>query len=470
MYGASRGARRSSIRWTMTGGLVFVAAWHGAVAARGQGTTSPSTTVATSTAPPKAPVLTTQPPNPCCDFQLGANAAVTISYQTYFNQYTQRIQLVPACTPNPCPPGGAANPGGAGNAANGSITGGSVDITNGTVTITNGTVTITGIATSIPISTPTITGTSTIVNGVPTITVATVNAPAAANAATGTLAISGGTANITGGTVTISGGVVNTAGGTTTITGGTTTIANGTVNIATGATGTIAGVGSNAGLTTTIIGGAPVSITGSTATIAGGTTTITGGTTTTNGGTTSITGGTASLVGGAASITNGTANFTGATVTTAAAPTASGQAPVPAQDLTNDPNPSNAVAAPDPLVIQWNGLSGCLPADVIDVEIHVVYRGREGVYTASGIKRNGTSYNVSLKSFGDRVMKQIHLTDCTDLCGPIYLDCPATVVVTPYFAPPANGPANAKPEKSAPVTILNPLPITIQAAPFKGSL
>jgi hypothetical protein len=171
--------------------------------------------------------------------------------------------------------------------------------------------------------------------------------------------------------------------------------------------------------------------------------------------------------GGTQATGGGTANTTG------------DQNQQPMQDVTKDPNPPpQAKATPDTLTIQWDASSGCCPPEYIDVEIHVNYRGRKGIFnTASSIQRSGNSFKVPLKEFGNGLMKQILLTDCYDLCAPINLDGPAEVFVYPYCWAGSKDPNNAtgspmgKLEKSSvAVPIMNSLPITIQAKPFSGPL
>jgi hypothetical protein len=172
---------------------------------------------------------------------------------------------------------------------------------------------------------------------------------------------------------------------------------------------------------------------------------------------------------------------TGGTVvgpTAGSANQAAGQAQQPRQDITKDPDPPQATATPDPLTIQWDASSGCCPPEYIDVEIHVNYRGRKGIYTtASSIQRSGNSFKVPLKEFGDSLMKQILLTDCYDLCAPINLDGPAEVFVYPRCWAGSKDPNNPTgppvwklEEPSVAVPTMNSLQITVQAKPFSGRL
>ncbi len=551
MVGASDSLRRSSIHRGVTGGLVFLAAWQFAVASRGQGAPAPSGqgAAAVGLAPTKFIVLTGQPVNPCSGYSV-TTPSVTIWYQTYFNPYTQKIQIVPACTPAPCPPTGASSSGGTTATGSGTatITGGVVNRNGGIVTIDRGVATVTGGTATIRVKTATINGaTATVTNGTASLTGGTVVVASDPDAPGGTLTITGGTAKITVGVATISGGVLNPVG-TPTVTGGTTTI-NAPVTI-TGGTATITGGAADTTSGTTTISVGSATIAEGKTTITGGTTTILGGTVTsdengnirTHGGTVYVIGGAACTTGvGEVTIIVGNVKSVGAA---AAAPqpkaddgvqkpadgrksfpdqtmkkqdfelpSESGLAPPdsgnpapgvvsgggapapedaavsgakaaavaaqkPKQDVTKDPNPPDATADPTTLTIQWDGSSGGCPAEYIDVEIHVHYRGRRGIYKASSmIQRSATnSFTVPLKQFGDSVMKQILLTDCYDLCGPINLDGPAEVFVYPYCWMGSKSTTDAKKpswtlEKiSGRVPTMNSLPILIQAKTFHGQL
>ncbi len=469
MLNAKDRLRRSSIHRAAMGILAVLAAWHCTIPALAQVAPSGQGAATSATTPtPKVVVLANQPTNPCSGYSV-TTQSVTIWYQTYFNPYTQKIQIVPACATGPCPPAGASSTVGHNPTAGVS----SATITGGTATIAGGTATIAGGSASIIGATANVSATSISVGGIP---------------------IAGNTASITGGTATVANSTVTITGGIPTINGDITTIAGGTVTIS----GDPAIINNS---TVTISGGASASGTGTTTanagtlTIANGTTNLTGSTTTFNGGSVIVTGkaattgGTIVVASGITTITGGNAAITGtvtsmsisggtATITAGTASSGTGAGgnasttgqsqPPPPQDVTKDPNQPNAAATPDTLKLQWDGSSGSCPATCIDVEIHICYHGREGVYKASSVKLNNkdNSFSVSLKEFGDFVIKQVLLTGCYDLCGPIYLDCPAVVFVSPYCKCPSN-PDNSS---VSPVRTMNVLPITIEAKPFSGSL
>jgi hypothetical protein len=385
---------------------------------------------------------------------------VTIWYQTYFNPYTQCIQIVPAFTPNPGPPAGAPSAGGTKNAGNNLINIPNDEITiAGTTTMIKANAAITANGASASISGA---GT-TITYGKTTFTGATLN-------------INNGTAQITAPQVTIVGGTAAINNGITTVTGGTATINNCSVTITGDITiskGSVAFPGGPSPPTslggTLTITGATTEINPATINIAGGTLIITGAG---NLGPNKITfkAATASIIGGTTTIQGNTATIKDGAVSLIAD---SGNQQ-PTQDITKDPNVPGATANPDSITIQWDASFGGVPADKIDVEFHVYYLGREGVYRASSITRSGNSYTVPLKQFGDSVMKQILLTNCYDLCGPIYLDCAASVVVYPYFLTttqiPGGAPSLIYEKSGVGVPVMNALPILIQPKAFSGPL
>jgi hypothetical protein len=474
MFGARSGSKRFSIPRTLAGVLVFLAAWHDAGSARGQGPTAvPSGQGITASAPAtsattKVIPFTNQPTNPCSGYSVSSQTqSVTIWYQTYFNSYTQCIQIVPAFTPNPGPPAGGAR------AATGSSTttitggtGGTGVIRGATTTITGANVTIAGVNASVTGPNASIT-----VGGIPV--------------ASGTAKIANGTATVANVTVTITGGAVNISGFITTITGGAANITGVSASIAGDVTVT-GGTAPNA-ISSTTITGATTTITGGAVNIPVGTMTITGdqpsatanvGAITITNANATITGGTASITGGTAAIDRGTGIVSAGANAGGAASTAGGQNLPPTQDVSKDPNQPQATAQPDSVTIQWDGSGSCPLAESIDVEIRICYRGRQGIYkTASPVTRSGTSFKVSLKEFGNSVMKQILLTDCYDLCGPTYLDCPVEVYVYPHCWTPQTDPAHPTgpptwtlDKSTVPVPVMNTLSITIMPMPFSGPL
>ncbi len=453
-----------------------------------------------------------------------ATPSLTVWYATYFNQYTHKIQIVPPGAPAPCAPGGniTRTVGSILTAprAVAELQGARATLSARRYLIKDASASITGASSSIRVDGTTIIG--------------------------GTLTISGGEATIVGGRLVVIGGLPITNGGITTITGGTATIEGGTVSmrrgdvtVAGGAikiNGTLISYGSPINIPAGNV--ARVSISGGKIDITGGTLTITGTANVQNGAVTidpasaTISGGTAMISGDRAIVTTMSAGsgtgggmlsayvpFHGGAVrgamaltmareefplpgmeeepvpqpevpsppTPAPPPAVTGgpsnPSKLPSQDLAKTPDSPGAVAAPDTLKIQWDPSYGCGP-DYIDVEILITYRSRQGVYRATKVPRSGDSYTVSLKTFGDAVMKQILLTNCYDLCGSIELDGDAEVLVYPYCPPGPMEPAdavadtdgtskNAPPElrpSSTPAKARNTLPVRIQAKPFSGAL
>jgi hypothetical protein len=477
MFEVSKTVTRSPISRIVLRGLISFPTWCFAAAAYGQQSSATpsaqSTTVTVISGVLNPPTLTDQPVNPCSAYSIDSKTTVTIWYQTYFNPYTQKIQIVPACTPPECKESDAAKKPAAGTSA-ATITG-DVSIAGTDTTISGAGIKIKGVAGSVK---------GVVDQAVGGITIDSKAQGAQGNAGSAnqeTASITNGQIDIEkGGVVTIEGGVPSLSNGVVTITGGSVTIAKPTDITINGATVQITGGGSSSTASSTVVTDATLEVKNASLTITGGEVSATGtidfskSPIKITGGQASILGGTATVKGDKCKVTAGKITNTPAKQNATPTPAAGQNPPPPQQDVAQDMNAPGATPQPESFKILWNPAAGAVPASQIDVEIRVSFRGREGIYTVSQVKLDGNSYTVSIKKLADEVMKQILLTGCSDPCGSIYLDCDAAVNVYPYVSTPAGGAkgqAGIQWQKATTaIATMNRLPIQIKPKPFGSKL